>query len=165
MEKVVHVQKTEVHAVSNPAMSEPVASEPVVKPFPKDNKNKMLINLVLSIVVIFAGVGTGWIASRVNAGEPEKSDTAVMGLEAVSDAIDEEVFNESAQGMLVEGGIEGEGTHHLDRGLGEEKMVYLISSVIDLQSFVGKKVEIRGKSVAGNKAGWLMDVVKVKLMQ
>ncbi|RJR29612.1 hypothetical protein C4564_01965 [Candidatus Microgenomates bacterium] len=165
MEKVVHVQKTEVRAVTNPAMPEPVASEPVVKPFPKDNKNKMLINLVLSIVVIFAGVGTGWVASRVNAGESEKSDTAVMGLEAVSDAIDEEVFNESAQGMLLEGGIEGEGTHRLDRGLGEEKMVYLISSVIDLQSFVGKKVEIRGKSVAGNKAGWLMDVVKVKLMQ
>jgi hypothetical protein len=80
---------------------------------------------------------------------------------------DESAFTEeqSPEGILKEGGIEGEGTHHLDRGLGEDKYVYLTSTVIDLQSFVGKKVKVWGESLAGLKAGWLMDVGKIKVIE
>jgi len=35
--------------------------------------------------------------------------------------------------------------------------------VIDLSGFVDKKVEIWGETLAAKKAGWLMDVAKVKV--
>lgn len=78
---------------------------------------------------------------------------------------DEAVFSDTAKGLLVEGGIKGEGTHHLDRDLGEQKYVYLTSSVIDLQSFVGKKVQVWGETLAAQNAGWLMDVGRVKVIE
>jgi hypothetical protein len=48
--------------------------------------------------------------------------------------------------------------------MGEHKYVYLTSSVVDLQSFVGKKVQVWGETLAGQSAGWLMDVGKVKVI-
>ena len=68
------------------------------------------------------------------------------------------------EGTLVEGGIEGEGTHHLERPGGPSQNVYLTSTAIDLQSLVGKKVHVWGETLSGIKAGWLMDVVKVKVL-
>jgi hypothetical protein len=73
-------------------------------------------------------------------------------------------FSDTAEGILVEGGIEGEGTYHLDRGTGPTKYVYLTSSVFDLQSFVGKKVQVWGETISGLHAGWLMDVGKLKVI-
>ena len=67
--------------------------------------------------------------------------------------------------VMVEGGKDGEGTHHLDRGLGTEKDVYLTSTVINLDDFVGKKVQIWGETISAQKAGWFMDVVKIKTIE
>jgi hypothetical protein len=75
------------------------------------------------------------------------------------------MFPDSAQGTLHEGGIEGEGTHHLDTGAGAEKYVYLLSTVLDLNSFVDKKVEVYGQTLAAEHAGWLMDVGRVKVIE
>jgi hypothetical protein len=41
----------------------------------------------------------------------------------------------------------------------------LTSTVIDLASFEGKKVKVWGQSLSGRKAGWLMDVGKVKVVE
>jgi hypothetical protein len=49
--------------------------------------------------------------------------------------------------------------------LGEDKYVYLTSTVIDLQSFVGKKVKVWGETLSGLHAGWLMDVGKIKVVK
>lgn len=170
MEKVIKVPASEEVVPTTP-MAVPAATPQkpdLVKSFPKKN-NTMVVNIIVSLLVILAGVGTGWSISKVNASSaPEAkmdSSSAVESAAAGSVEIDDSQFGETEEGILEEGGIDGEGTHHLDRGLGEEKYVYLISSVIDLQSFVGKKVEVRGKSVAGQKAGYLMDVVKVKVLE
>ncbi len=153
----------------------PTAPQPggVLKKFtaPKAKKGKNLLMVVIALLVVGAGVVTGWLLSgqsfgRGGAGGPsggaapgaEKSETEA-GLE------DESTFRDSAEGKLVEGGIEGEGTHHLEREGGEDQNVYLTSTVIDLSSFTGKKVKVWGETIAGQKAGWLMDVGKIKVVE
>jgi hypothetical protein len=120
-----------------------------------------------AVLVVLAGVGTGWLISgRSSAsGTPKEAAPGATSSKTEAGIADEATFRDSAEGLLVEGGIEGEGTHHLDRDLGEEKYVYLTSTVIDLQSFVGKKVQVWGETIAGKKAGWLMDVGKVKVIE
>lgn len=77
--------------------------------------------------------------------------------------LDSKIKYDSAIGKLVEGGIGNEGTYHLERDGGPSKYVYLTSSVVDLSPFVGKNVEVWGQTLASKKAGWLMDVAKVKI--
>lgn len=51
------------------------------------------------------------------------------------------------------------------RGIGPSQYAYLTSTVIDLSAFTGKKVQVWGQTIAGKKAGWLMDVGKVKVIE
>jgi len=67
--------------------------------------------------------------------------------------------------MLEQGGIEGEGSHKLTREGGESQTLYLTSTVVDLEQFVGRKVQVWGETFAAQKAGWLMDVGRVKVLE
>lgn len=136
-------------------------------------KGVVLPALVIIIVVV-AGVGTGFFISTGTgkvAGIATKSGVSVApgaevkkgGTEAgISDTA---IFKDSAQGMLEEGGIDGEGTHHLVRDGGPSQNVYLTSSIVDLDQFAGKKVEVWGETFAAKKAGWLMDVGRIKVLE
>jgi len=77
---------------------------------------------------------------------------------------DEQTFKDMVIGVLKEGGVDGEGTHHLEREGGISQNVYLTSSVLDLSQFVDRKVQIWGETFAAQKAGWLMDVGKLKVL-
>lgn len=133
-------------------------------------KNTLVPGLVI-LLVILAGVGTGWYLSETGGGGilPTKIEVAPgakvesggkeVGLE------DTATFRDKAEGVLEKGGIEGEGTHHLVRDGGPSQNVYLTSSVIDLDQFVSKKVEVWGETNKGDKAGWLMDVGKIKILE
>ncbi|KKQ95825.1 MAG: hypothetical protein UV74_C0013G0430 [Candidatus Woesebacteria bacterium GW2011_GWB1_43_14] len=131
------------------------------------NKNmlkKKAIPFIAGVLVILFGVGTGYALARGGFGGG--SGTAIPGAketETEAGVDDESLFPDLAEGMLKEGGFDGDGTHHLDRGMGEEKNVYLTSTVINLQSFVGKEVQVWGESIASQKAPWLMDVGKIKI--
>jgi len=146
---------------------------PVLKKFSDAPLKKKNLSLVfVTFVVILAGVGTGWLLSGGSFASMKKESSGIkqVGVEQSATEAgleDESAFTEkqSPEGVLKEGGIEGEGTYHLDRGLGEDKYVYLTSTVIDLQGFVGKKVKVWGESLAGLKAGWLMDVGKIKVIE
>jgi hypothetical protein len=151
---------------------QPVDKPSVLKSFPKKAGSKSAILIILgSFLVVLVGVGSGWLLSGRALGI-SSSKTAPEGAapgveESVSEAgvSDLSGFPDEAEGMLVEGGIEGEGTHYLDRDLGPEKYVYMTSTVIDLQSFVGKKVKVWGQTISGKHAGWLMDVGKIKIIE
>ncbi len=136
---------------------------PLVKKIPKfDIKNTaILVGIVLAVVLL--GVGTGWLLS----GKGKTIKTVTDANKGVVEAgvSDTSTFKDTAEGVLEEGGTGGEGTHHLTREGGASQNVYLTSTVIDLQSFVGKKVEVWGQTVSGKKAGWLMDVGKVKVIE
>lgn len=128
---------------------------------------KYLPLIITSVVIVVLGVFTGWVLSgrpSLKSGGSSAPNVKVTANEA--GILDESTFKgDTVVGTLVEGGISGEGTHHLERDGGPSKNVYLTSSVIDLQSFVGKKVTVWGETLSAKKAGWLMDVIKIKVTE
>jgi len=138
----------------------------VVKKLPISPKTKMT-TIVIGVAVILLGVGSGWIfAGKGSSNSKASTNVRVADETSVSqDGVDESLFPDTAEGELKEGGLNGEGTHYLDRGLGEEKNVALLSTVLNLDNYIGKKIEIWGNSVTSPQVGWLMDVGKVKILE
>ncbi len=122
------------------------------------------------LIMLFLGVGTGYIASTVS-DNSAKGPVSIEGdldsgdiKKGVSVGVDDaEHFPDTAEGALRDGGIDGEGAYHLERPGGESQNVYLTSAVVDLSQFIGKKVKVWGQTQTARKAGWLMDVGKVEV--
>lgn len=74
-------------------------------------------------------------------------------------------FKDTSEGKLKEGGIDGEGQYHLERPGGISQNVYLTSSLVDLSLFIDKKIRIWGETQTAQKAGWLMDVGRVEVLE
>lgn len=129
-------------------------------------KNSKLILSAFFVVVL--GVVSGYlIYSKVLVGSTSNGTSmTVLGTNKdEAGVLDSKIKYDDAIGTLVEGGIGNEGTHHLERDGGPSKNVYLTSSVLDLQSYVGKKVQVWGQTMSSKKSGWLMDVAKIKISQ
>ncbi|VVA43415.1 conserved hypothetical protein [Candidatus Roizmanbacteria bacterium] len=77
--------------------------------------------------------------------------------------VDKKTFKDSVEGILREGGIDGEGNYHIERPGGVSQNAYLTSSTVDLSVYIGKKVKVWGQTFTGQKAGWLMDVGLVEI--
>jgi len=77
----------------------------------------------------------------------------------------EKTFKDSATGTIEKGSINGEGTHILNREGGKTQRASLTSSVVDLDLFVGKKVEVKGETNTSNKTAWLLDVGSIKVLE
>ncbi len=128
---------------------------------PSVSKSIMLFVLIGSLVL---GAFTGWTAYRINT-KKAVTDTQKPGTNTVqkttnvnqTGVVDKKTFKDTATGILRVGGIEGEGSHQLERGA-KDQTAYLTSSVLDLSKFEGKKVQVWGATYKGQKAGWLMDV-------
>lgn len=143
---------------------------PVVKPLTKESSKKNLSTLVISIVVVLAGVGVGWLLSGMGTKDGTGKMTVTENGKTVSSdkkagVMDENMFPTTAEGTLEEGGIKGEGTHHLTRPGGDSQTAYLVSTTLDLGPFVGKKVKIWGKTVSGQNTGWLLDVGGIQVVE
>ncbi len=140
--------------------------EPIVRPFDTSDKSQKKTLYLIIPVVILAGLGIGWLLSG---GNKSQSNSLTEAPKTQSSSKEAGVLNDSCkdtvQGTLKEGGLEGDGTHHLDRGMGANKDVYVSSTVADLSLFVNKKVEVTGQTITGRKAGWLMDVCKIKVIE
>lgn len=127
--------------------------------------------LILFLILAIMGVGTGFVASQISRGGSVsvvppggKIQTSSIGKGQVFGSTDEKTFNNTTEGVLREGGVDGEGSFHLERPGGVSQNVYLTSTVLDLSSFVGKKIKVWGKTYEAEKAGWLMDVGKVQIL-
>lgn len=121
--------------------------------------------LVYGLLVLL-GVGTGYLLSRSSLGGPALEEQGrIIKTETVAGISDEKTFKDSAEGSLEKGGINGEGTHKLVREGGESQTAYLVSSVVNLDEYVGKKVRVWGETFAAEKASWLMDVGKIEILQ
>lgn len=150
----------------NPISSSNSVSPIVNKLESKKPVNKNLILGLISLFVIFAGMGTGYLLSGVSKKTQEVGTTGEIKVSKnEAGVVDESKFSTTTEGILEEGGIGGEGTYHLVRGIGPSQYAYLTSSVIDLGAFVGKKVQIWGETMSGKKAGWLIDVGKIKVIE
>lgn len=131
------------------------------KPHSKD-KAPASMAIIMVVLALALGTATGFFASKVFAGKTSSTTTAeetVAGGNATSAGIkDPKQFKDPAEGVLKEGGIEGEGNYHIERPGGASQNIYITSSTVDLSQFVGKKVYVLGKTFESEKAGWLMDV-------
>lgn len=127
------------------------------------------ILLVVAVIAIVLGSFTGYFLTR--SGSPLKEEIKRdVEKEEIKAGVtvgmsDEKSFKDSAEGALQTGGVDGEGSHHLVRPGGESQNVYLTSSVVDLEMFAGRKVKVWGQTFAAQKAGWLMDVGKLKVLE
>ena len=79
---------------------------------------------------------------------------------------DVETFRDTTEGRLEinDNPDVTEGSHRLIRPGGVSKTAYLTSSVVDLSQFVGQCIQIWGETFAAQKAGWLMDVGRIKIL-
>lgn len=129
--------------------------------------SRKFIGFLLIIAVL--GVGTGYLLSRNSqqggTSSLINSNGGSVGKGTVVGSNDSKTFKDQAVGKLEKGGIEDEGQYHLVRPGGESQYVYLTSSVIDLSKFIGKKLKVWGETQKAQKAGWLMDVGKVEVLE
>lgn len=149
-------------------------AETLVKSFesaPHGAAGRSFRTAVIVVIIILAGIASGWgiaKSSGSSVGGLKSSEMAQQTGIAVGDIIgvqDEKSFRDHAEGVLVEGGVGGEGSHHLLREGGKSQNVYLTSSVVELNLFIGNRVTIWGETFSAQKAGWLMDVGRVKVLE
>lgn len=126
--------------------------------------------LGLLLVVTLFGIGTGYLIAQSSGegGSNVVSKLANKSKYKTGDVIgdgDTTVFKDTAEGVLKEGGIEGEGQYHLERPGGESQHVYMTSSSVDLSQFIDRKIKVWGQTQTAQKAGWLMDVGRIEVLE
>jgi hypothetical protein len=126
--------------------------------------------LIASAIVLLLGAGTGFLLARSSSTSPIskaiKSNLpggAEKGKIYGSDDI--KTYKDTAEGVLEEGGLDGEGQYHLVRPGGESQYVYMTSSTVDLSQFNKRKIKVWGATQAAQKVGWLMDVGRVQVLE
>ncbi len=129
---------------------------------------------VMLLLAVGAGIATGYGGYKLKAKDGVSTDSGATPMQQVAgDSVkagqvfgvqDEKTFKDSAEGYLEEGGVNGEGSHHLLRAGGVSQTVVLTSSVTDLSKFVGMQVKVGGETFKAQKAGWLMDVGRVQVI-
>ncbi len=77
---------------------------------------------------------------------------------------DKKSTRDGAIGLLVKSDDLIKGTHKLMRGT-DALTVYMTSSTMDLDQFVGRGVQIWGETFQRKGIGWFMDAVKLKLLK
>jgi len=145
---------------------------------PKINKNSKTIFFIIIVLAIVSGFWASrfWPLNKSNdglVGEINKKD--IISVDQITNEEDLEIgkyygntakiFKDSATGTIEKGSINGEGTHILNREGGNSQRASLTSSVVDLDLFIGKKVEIRGETNFSTKTSWLLDVGVIKILE
>ena len=164
--KKINLTKPNPSNLTSPASS---STSPVSPSLPTPIKQKGLLIIAL---VILAGVASGYALSQFF---PKSSPTSTLSPASQADisnvkpgdtfGVESDTFSDTAEGVLKKGGINGEGSHKLIRPGGESQTVYLTSSTVDLDELVGHKVTVWGETFDAQKAGWLMDVGRVKVLE
>ena len=139
----------------------------------KTSNSAGALSIFIIVIAILAGIGTGYgiralTKSSTVPGSKQTTSTTTTSEGTVKSSAgikDEKTFSDKAEGILREGGIEGEGAFHLERPGGITQYAYLTSTTVDLAPYVGKKVRVLGKTFQGKKAGWLMDIGYVEVLQ
>jgi len=151
--------------------------KPYGTPPPTTMTKKISLPIVIagSLIVLLAGSATGYGAYQLSAKPSSNGSENIENIEQVAGgsvkngdvfgSSNAEDFKDSAEGVLQAGGIDGEGSHQLTREGGESQTVYLTSSVTDLDKLVGMKVKVWGETFKAQKAGWLMDVGRIQVVE
>lgn len=132
---------------------------------PKQTQN-MKPFIIVIVIALVGGIFSGFVLSKTKgSGTASKTTSNAKVVESVG-ILDKKTFKDNAEGIMREGGIDGEGSYHLERKKGDKSQnAYLTSSTVDLSQFIGKKVRVWGETFQAEKAGWLMDVGLVEVLQ
>lgn len=153
-------------------------------PQPVKANTEITFSLVAILVVSLLAVVSGFWISRffptststaTISPSGSNADSAPISTDKISDVKDIQVgkvygnteknFKDTATGTIEKGSINGEGTHILNRPGGLSQRASLTSSVVDLDLFVGRQVEVKGETNASNKTSWLLDVGSLKVLE
>ncbi len=144
--------------------------QPLVRDFDK-NENPLftLKLLIVLVIVVLVGIGSGYLLSRrgvtssgINLGGSQNSSNVAKG--TVVGSNDTKTFKDTTEGILKNGGINGEGAFHLVRPGGDSQNVYLTSSIVNLSKFIDRKIKVWGQTQKAQYAGWLMDVGRIEVL-
>ncbi|MGI5841629.1 MAG: hypothetical protein ACOX6N_05430 [Patescibacteria group bacterium] len=127
------------------------------------------------LLILFFALATGFCLSRIFPSSPGSSpknpvsfNSDNMQTENITPGVvygdQNKEYSDTARGILKSGGVNGEGTHYLERDGGDSQKVALTSSSVDLDLFVDKTVEVNGQTNSSNKAGWFVDVFTIKIL-
>lgn len=126
--------------------------------------------IVALFIVLAVGITSGYLLSTrgissQNIGSKTVSNSNGSSVQsgAIIGSNDTTTFNDTAEGVLKEGGTNGEGAFHLERPGGQSQNVYLTSSSVDLSKLIDKKIKVWGQTQKAQYAGWLMDVGRVQV--
>ena len=148
----------------------------LVQDFPEKGNKSVLKEIVIPVaaILLIIGVGslTGYLFSKRSAiGGSTESKELIGGAEMIQGPKeigikDERVFKDTAEGKVEvnDNGEVIEGSHKLIRPGGPSQTAYLTSSVLDLNQFVGRCVQVWGETFSSEKVGWLMDIGRVKVL-
>ncbi len=120
------------------------------------------------LIIVILGVVTGFLFSRKAAPGVSVGSQLVQTVQTTKEegVTNLALFPDQAVGTVKinDGKITKEGSHILIRdGIGQN--AYLTSSVIDLNKYLDKKIQVWGKTYGAQKAGWLMDIGRIKLVE
>lgn len=160
------IQEQPVAPVQNQQMEETMEQAQTEEIAVNANKARFMVIGAYAILMVL-GVATGFGLSK-SVGKTSIAATAgqkagYINTGKVAGITDTRTFKDSAVGVIQKGGFNGEGTHNLVRDGGPSQTVYLVSSAVDLDQYVGKQVKIWGQTMAAKKVAWLMDVGKIEL--
>lgn len=113
-------------------------------------------------IAVIVGAVVGFGLSRFKK-ETKNGSSEIKNTTQSAGIVDKKTFKDSVEGILREGGIDGEGNFHIERPGGVSQNAYLTSSTVDLSNYIGKKVKVWGQTFSAQKAGWLMDVGLVEI--
>jgi len=153
------------------------AIKPLIEPKVKLAKEK--ITPLYLVIIAVSGIFISFWLSRFF---PISTNTTtnlqssqLLSTDKISDISDIEVgkvygdtngtFSDTATGTIEKGNINGVGTHILNREGGTSQRASLTSSIVDLDMFIDRLVEIKGETNASNKTSWLLDVGQIKVLQ
>lgn len=137
---------------------EPKGNTPDMKPMKKD----ALVVLIVYVVLMVLGIGTGYLLSQKGSSPLAPKGTPITTSKVVG-VQDAATFKDCATGKLEKGGLDGEGTHKLIREGGPSQTAYLISSIVDLDQYVETTVKVCGQTLGAKKVSWLMDVGRLEM--
>lgn len=135
-------------------------------------------NLVLVLLVVILAAVSGFWLSRFFPSTKSSTADSIKSPGAVSAPVDNDEikvgivygsqadnFKDTATGTVKKGGVNGEGTHTLVRPGGTDQNAALTSSILDLDLFIDKEVEIKGETNRSTKVGWFLDVGSIKVLE
>ena len=141
--------------------------EGLIKDFGVAEKKSFWKEVVLPAMVILVIIVAGGVTGYVLASRGVEKVGGAKIVQGTAEIVikDDRVFKDNAVGKVMINEKEGEGSHLLLRPGGASQTANLTSSVVDLNNFVGKCVQVWGETQSAQKAAWLMDVGRVKILE